>query len=152
MTNTIHIWTDGSAHNATNSRGGYGIVIVNGTTRQFSGGSYNHTTSARMEIMGVIKALEKCESNGSKIIVYCDNQYVCNCIDKGWAFKWAKEKWRGRKNADLLKKLVHQYNRLNGLVKLQWVRGHDNNEHNELADRLASLGSQRKKIIHDMKT
>lgn len=146
--NSIEIWTDGSANNATNSKGGYGIVMVNGSVKQFCGGSYNNTTSARMELMGVIKALEKCEP-GNKVKVYCDNRYVVDSLMQRWAFKWASENWKGRKNKDLLKKLLDQYHRLNGKVTLLWVKGHNNNPYNELADRLACMGANSETIFQD---
>jgi ribonuclease HI len=159
----VEIWTDGSCNNHTHNSGGYGIVMVfdgnvgdfipglavaNSSVRQFCGGSYMNTTSARMEILAIVKALEKC-TLGDEIIVYSDNQYAVYTLAKGWLFKWKMENFRAKKNTDLWKLFLVQYERLKGNVKLEWVRGHAGNKYNELADQLAAMGSQRKAKIKD---
>lgn len=144
----VQIWTDGSANNGTGDKGGYGIVIVNGSTKYYSGGRYVNTTSARMELLGIIKGLEKCKL-GERVVVYCDNQYAVNCLQKRWIFRWEKQGWRNRRNGDLLVRLLSQYHRLNKQVTLKWIRGHSGNEHNELADALAHRGANRSTVVRD---
>lgn len=159
----VEIWTDGSCNNHTHNSGGYGIVMVtDGNTgdfvpglahrfspvRQFCGGSYLNTTSARMELLGIVRGLQKCQA-GDDVIVYCDNQYAVHSVSKGWIFKWEQQNFRARKNCDLLKLLLKEYKRLNGRVTLEWVRGHNGNKFNELADHLASQGGNRDKKIKD---
>lgn len=150
----IVIYTDGSAMNnpkvAGETNGGYGIVMINGEVKQYCGGSYYNTTSPRMELLAAIRALNKVKE-GQCVELWSDNQYVVNCIDKRWIQKWAREQWRGRKNADLLKLLLEQYNRLGGKVEFKWCRGHNGNEYNELADKLASQGAKKTEKIWDMK-
>lgn len=146
----VQIWTDGSANNHTGNKGGYGIVLVNGSVKHYCGGCYINTTSARMELMGIVKGLEKC-TPGDQVVVYCDNQYAVNSLAKKWIFRWEKQGWDGRKNGDLLKQLLEQYRRLEGKVKLKWVRGHNGNEYNEIADALASRGASRSVMIKDRK-
>jgi len=150
LNNLVQIWTDGSANNATKGSGGYGIVMVNGSVKYYCGGCFTHTTSARMELMAIVKGLQKCQP-GHKVIVYCDNQYAVNCIRRKWAFRWERHQFANRKNADLLKQLLAEYRRLKGQVSLHWVRGHDGNEYNELADALASRGAMRLIKIKDNK-
>lgn len=146
----ITIWTDGSANNHNHNRGGYGIVILNGTLRQYCGGQYINTTSARMELLGAIRALEKCEI-GDDIVLWCDNQYVVNLIARRWLIRWTENEhqFKDKKNKDLLIKLLNQYNRLERKVKFKWLRGHTGHEMNELADALAYQGSTKKLIIND---
>lgn len=144
----IVIYTDGSCNNGTGNSGGYGIVMVNGTVKKYCGGSYINTTSARMELLGVIRGLAKCEV-GDRVEVYCDNSYVVNTIDKGWIFRWSIQNFKQRKNKDLLKQLLAQYNRLERRVKLKWIRGHNGHEYNELADQLAYRGAHRETKIKD---
>jgi|JI9StandDraft_1071089.scaffolds.fasta_scaffold00044_114 ribonuclease HI len=148
MSNKITIYTDGSAVNGTHDKGGYGIVFINGSVRQFAGGQYSHTTSARMEVLAIVKALEKCKP-GDIVTVYSDNEYAVNTLQKKWIFKWVDENFRGRKNKDLWRSFYIQYQRLHCKVTLKWIRGHDGNEYNEIADRLARIGSKRVKIIKD---
>jgi len=144
----ITIYTDGSADNSSHDRGGYGIVLINGEVKQFAGGQYTNTSSARMELLAVIKAMNKCKV-GDEIIIYSDNQYVVNTLEKKWLFKWISENYRGRKNKDLWKQFYNEYKRLQGKVNLKWLRGHRGDHYNEVADRLARIGSQREKIIVD---
>lgn len=150
----IIIYTDGSAHNnpqlPSETKGGYGIVMINGTVKQYCGGSYANTTSARMELLGAIRALSKVE-RGKRVELWCDNQYVVNCIEKAWIQRWKLENWRQRKNKDLLKLLLEQYNRLERKVEFKWCRGHDGNHYNEMADKLATQGAQKTTTIWDMK-
>lgn len=145
----ITIYTDGSAYNAHNNRGGYGIVMINGSIKYYCGGCYYHTTSARMEIMGIIKALEKC-SNGDQILVYCDNEYAVNALKKRWLFRWLNDNFIGKKNEDLWRLFLKQYHRLNCQVKLEWIRGHNNNKYNEIADILAKQGSEKILQVQDL--
>lgn len=144
----ITIYTDGSANNATHAKGGYGIVIINETVRQFCGGSYINTSSARMEVLAIVRALKKCKV-GDIVTIYSDNEYAVNTLEKGWIFKWEKDNFRGRKNRDLWRDFLIEYERLYKMVHLKWIRGHAGYEYNELADKLARMGANREKIIDD---
>lgn len=144
----IIIHTDGSACNSTHDRGGYGIVLINGVVKQFAGGQYTQTSSGRMELMAVVQGLKKCKV-GDEVEVYSDNRYVVNTLAEGWLFRWVAENFSGRKNRDLLKQLHEQYLRLEKRVTLNWNLGHSGILYNEVADRLATIGSKREKIIVD---
>lgn len=144
----ITIYTDGSCNNKTHDHGGYGIIILNGHERRYCGGSYKDTTSARMEIMGVVKALEKCEE-GDDITVHLDNEYVVNALSQGWVFRWEYSNFVGKKNKDLWQLFLIQYRRLMGKVQLKHVPGHKGDFYNEIADKLARLGAIKKIKIND---
>lgn len=159
----VEIWTDGSCNNHTHNSGGYGIVMVyndcqdkvvpgvvesGSGVRQWCGGSYMNTTSARMELMAIVKAMEKCNI-GDEVLIHSDNQYAVYALSKGWIFKWELQNFRARKNCDLLKLLLIQYKRLQSKVILSWVKGHAGNEYNELADHLAARGAGRPQKIKD---
>lgn len=150
MSKKVIIYCDGSCNNKTGQKGGYGIVIINGHIKTFMGGSYVETTSARMELLGAIRALQKCNV-GDRVELWCDNEYVVNTIRQGWIFKWSIEQFRNRKNADLLRMLLAEYNRLERRVEFKWLRGHEGHEGNELADELARRGGMREEIIVDTK-
>lgn len=153
MGRSIEIFTDGSCCNHTHDRGGYGIVFINGTVKQYCGGSYYNTSSSRMEILAIIKALEKC-ALGDGVTIWSDNEYCVNTLEKGWVFKWSLENWKNRKNADLWKRFLLEYTRLERRVKLRWVRGHDkiqeHNYYNHVADILATKGANRTIKIKDL--
>jgi ribonuclease HI len=144
----ITIYTDGSARNSTHNHGGYGIVLINGVVKQFAGGQYSNTSSGRMELMAVVQGLKKCKI-GDEVEVWSDNRYVVNTLAEGWLFRWIDENFSGRKNKDLLKQLHEQYLRLDKRVTLNWNKGHSGIHFNEVADRLATIGSKREKIIVD---
>jgi ribonuclease HI len=143
------IYTDGSAHNATNSKGGYGLVIItDGIAKQYCGGCYFNTTSARMEIVAIIKGLSKCNP-GDTVEVFSDNQYAVNALANKWVFRWASTNFAGKKNGDLWMLFLHQYKRLEKRVILTWIRGHDGTHYNEVADRLAKMGSEKLLQVKD---
>lgn len=58
------IYTDGGCECNPGGRGGYGAVIINNNTGEFTdiSGGFRSTTNNRMEVMAVIKALEKIKS------------------------------------------------------------------------------------------
>ncbi len=155
MGSKVTIFTDGSCNNTTHDKGGFGIVIINGSTRYFHGGSFTNTTSARMEIRAIIKALELCKK-GDEVEVYSDNRYAVNALKERWVFRWQTQNFRDiqkpdglRANADLWRMFLDQYCRLEGKVELKWVKGHNGNHYNETADMLANQGAHREIKIKD---
>lgn len=149
----ITVFTDGSAL-GNPGPGGYGVVIIeDGSTMELSQG-FRHTTNNRMEMMGVITALEKLAITDQPIKIFSDSQYTLNGITKGWAKSWRKKGWKksdGKpaKNSDLWEQilnLVDQFPRLT----FQWVRGHAGNHWNEKADDLANGAAQKKDLIEDI--
>lgn len=146
----VEIYTDGSCCNATHNSGGYGVVVLNGTERHFCGGSYFNTTSARMEILAIIRGLGKCEP-GDDIVIYSDNQYCVNAWEKKWVWNWQNSHFRGKKNADLWKLFLNEASRLRSNITLKWIRGHNGNKYNEIADHLANMGANRTKKIKDIR-
>src|SRR4029077_20081234 len=75
-----------------------------------------------------------------KVIVYTDSEYVKNGITR-WATGWVRKNWRGAagdpvKNMDLWQRLLAAEKPHD--VEWVWVRGHDGDEMNERADRLAT--------------
>lgn len=111
--NKVKVWCDGSGNNHNSMAGGYGIYLERGgEVKQWSGGQYLYTTSARMELTGCLMALKKIESK-EKVFLYCDSQYVVNLVAKEWLLKWEKFKWNNdRKNVDLLKQILIQIRRI----------------------------------------
>lgn len=146
----IVIYTDGSANNLTHDKGGYGFVIINGSVKQYSGGSYYNTTSIRQEIRAVIQALKKCKE-GDDVTVYSDNDHVVQAIDRKYLWQWRDNNFANRKNKDLWIQMIIQYKRLQGRIKMIHVRGHEGNHYNEVCDILAKRGGQKQKKINDSK-
>ncbi|MCG8642606.1 MAG: ribonuclease HI [Desulfobacterales bacterium] len=141
-TDTVTVYTDGSALNNPGP-GGYGVIIrMNGETREYSQG-YQHTTNNRMEMMAVITSLEELKGHKDKTVtIHSDSQYTINGIVKGWAKGWRAKGWKkgdGKPalNPDLwavLLELVELFPELN----FKWVKGHAGDPLNERADELAN--------------
>lgn len=146
----IYIYTDGSCNNKTKDKGGYGVVIKkDNNVKKLWNGSFKNSTSSRMEIMAVLSALNYLGSQPDSATIFCDNQYVVNAFNKNWLWKWEMEQFQGRKNADMWQKILYFYDRLKCPITFKWVKGHNNNYYNELADHLAKKGSELDKIIYD---
>ena len=61
----VTIYTDGAAR-GNPGRGGYGVILMSGNrTKELSQG-YRLTTNNRMELMGVIAALEAMKKKGAE--------------------------------------------------------------------------------------
>lgn len=144
---TYTAYTDGSCL-GNPGKGGWGVVIEawsDGQLRQTyeMSGFEEHTTNNRMEITSAIKALESLPEN-SEITIYADSKYLIEGITK-WLSKWKSNNWKlaSRKpvqNKELWQKLDENSSR--HYVKWQWVKGHDKNEGNIRADKLATTAAK----------
>ena len=131
------IYTDG-AYSSLKDQGGVGLVFIKDGKKiaQYSN-VYSHTSNNQMEISAVIIALKSIkEKNLSRVIIKTDSQYVIGCASLGW---------KRKKNP----KLWEQYDSIatklssSGIeLVFEWVKGHDGDPYNELADTLARDASQ----------
>lgn len=145
-----NIYTDGSCNNHTKNKGGIGFVCEFEERKvlyEYYEGSYTNTTSNRMELLAICRAMEHIINYPEKfdsVTIHSDSQYVINSINKGWLYRWESEDFKGRKNADLWRLFLKLQEKLPCVVKFKWVRGHNGNKLNEIADGLASQGAQMK--------
>lgn len=136
----LTVYTDGSCL-GNPGPGGYGVVIedANGATHELAQG-YTRTTNQRMELLGVVAALETLPNDRS-VTIASDSKYVIDGINKGWAKGWRVKGWKtsSRKrvaNIDLWKRLLDLTDEFKDL-SFKWVKGHAGNPLNERADSLA---------------
>ena len=133
------VYTDGAC-SGNPGPGGWGAVILNEEKIDTNiSGKEQSTTNNRMELMAPIMALRKIKK-ASKITIYTDSTYLKNGITT-WIKNWEKNGWKSTnkkpvKNKDL-------WVTLNELSKDQvidwkWVKAHDGNKYNEIADKLAT--------------
>ena len=133
------IYTDGAC-SGNPGPGGWGAVIFDEKKKQQNiSGKVKDTTNNRMELMAPIMALKKIKSK-SDITIFTDSIYVKNGITE-WIKKWKKNDWKNSnkkavKNKDLWIKLDDLCQK--NIVQWKWVKGHSNNEYNNLADVLAT--------------
>lgn len=128
------VYTDGSYKSSIDA-GGYGTIIKDGETlvaKLYQG--YTNTTNNRMEIFGVLAALQYFK-NPARLKIYSDSTYVVASLMNGYVQKWFDEKDTAKKNLDLWKEVLELFKYHN--VTLIWVKGHSSNDGNERADLLA---------------
>jgi len=138
---TIH--TDGAAE-PNPGPGGYGIVLESGKHRRELSGGFRLTTNNRMELLGVIVALESL-SKPCRVNLYSDSKYVVDSIQRGSLEKWQRNHWqRGPgqpvKNIDLWKRYLDASARHS--IRFHWVKGHAGVAENERCDELAVEAAQ----------
>jgi ribonuclease HI len=136
----IDIYTDGSCWN---EEGGWSAVfVIPGVIEKFISGYENHTTNNRMELLGVIKSLQKIKNfpfNVNKITFYSDSQYTVNTYSK-WLDNWISgNKFHKMKNSDILSQFLVERSEIPDTISInyQWVRGHSGVYYNEIADQLS---------------
>lgn len=130
----VDIWTDGSCE-PNPGPGGWSYVIKrNGSTTMDNGGE-RQTTNNRMELTAVLCALAYLEDD-DKAVIHTDSQLVIGWLSKGWR----------RKQPDIRKLCT----KIDGLVRsrnldvsYKWVKAHNEDKYNEMADKLAKAGIPR---------
>lgn len=139
----VILYTDGSSR-GNPGPGGYGAVLrctdAAGALheRELSAG-YARTTNNRMELMGVISALQALKEP-CIVELYSDSKYVIDALSKGWAVSWRSKGWvkadkKPALNSDLWKTLLELTEKHE--LHYHWVKGHAENVHNNRCDALA---------------
>lgn len=135
---TVTVYTDGAC-SGNPGPGGWGAVLrYNGVEKELSGGA-EQTTNNRMELTGVISALQALKEP-CIVELYSDSKYVIDALEKGWAVSWRKKGWiksdkKPALNSDLweiLLKLTEKHQ-----LHYHWVKGHADNAYNNRCDALA---------------
>lgn len=134
----VTIYTDGAC-SKNPGVGGWGAVLLYGEAQKQISGKEEMTTNNRMELQAVIQAL-KILKRSCEVELYTDSKYVQQGIST-WIHNWKKNGWRTAdkkpiKNQDLWQELDEQSKRHQ--VNWKWVKGHSDNEYNNLADKLAT--------------
>lgn len=135
---TVEIYTDGAC-SGNPGPGGWGAILrYNGVERELSGGA-EQTTNNRMELSGVIAALQALKE-ACIVELYSDSKYVIDALEKGWAWGWRKKGWiksdkKPAMNSDLWETLLDLTRKHE--MHYHWVKGHADNEYNNRCDALA---------------
>lgn len=147
MSEEITIYTDGASR-GNPGPGGYGAILMYGNLKKELSKGYRLTTNNRMELMGVIAALEAMKKTGLKITIYTDSQYIVKAIQEGWLNKWLATNFaKGKKNKDLWVRFYDLFKKHQ--VKFVWVKGHANNSFNNRCDQLATSAADGKDLLID---
>jgi len=130
-------YTDGSCE-PNPGKGGFAVIKDMKVCRL---GSEADSTNIRMEGFALIAALY--DADGGPCKIYTDSEFWINVITKwgpGWEAKGWKKKGGEIKNLDIVKEACTLYKA--SQAELIWVRGHNNDPGNEMADEWANKARQ----------
>ena len=135
----VTLYTDGAC-SGNPGVGGWGAVLIyNGHEKQMSA-AVDNTTNNRMEMTAVIEGL-KCLKEPCEVEVYSDSAYTVNAFENGWVSSWQLNGFKKAdnkpvQNVDLWQQLIE----LTTIHKVKFikVKGHADNEYNNICDKLAT--------------
>lgn len=144
--NPLIIFTDGASRGNPGA-GGWGAIVASSDTVTELGGREANTTNNRMELQGLIQALEHVVSNSfteKQITVFTDSRYVIRGVEE-WLRVWQVGGWKTKAkkevlNRDLWEKLADLVPRVknNFELKFEYVGGHVGIPGNERVDQIAT--------------
>lgn len=157
MKDKIIIYTDGAAK-GNPGKGGWGAVIMfypypaspygRGRSKEGVleiGGKSDHATNNQMELTAPIEALKYLKSHMSRmpldsVEIVSDSKYVILGITE-WIHGWMQNNWRNANNKPVVnRELWEELYKLAEELKPKWqyVKGHNDHEHNDRADLIAT--------------
>lgn len=141
------IYTDGSSR-GNPGPGGFGVILMWGDQRKEISAGYRRTTNNRMELLGVITALESLRKKNIPLTIYTDSQYIVKAVQEKWLDKWIRTNFAGgKKNKDLWIRffnLAKDYQ-----ITFKWVKGHADNPFNNRCDILATTAADGQNLLID---
>lgn len=133
--------------------GGWGVVLVknekHGDIELYS--SDPHTTNNQMELTAAVMACEFIKP-GEEAEIFTDSQYVIKGITE-WIHGWKKNGWKTSKKEPVKNgELWQGLDRIREGKKITWtwVKGHNNDPYNTIADKLACLGKSGKSNLNTL--
>ncbi|TAN40835.1 MAG: ribonuclease HI [Nitrospirae bacterium] len=133
----VEIFADGAC-SGNPGPGGFGAILRSEHRSRELSGCEEMTTNNRMELLGVITALEALKQPCS-VRVMTDSSYVVKGMTE-WIKGWIKNHWRNSQkkevmNRDLWERLLRAA--APHSVEWQWIKGHNGHDENERCDELA---------------
>ncbi len=135
----VVLYTDGAC-SGNPGVGGWGAVLRYGTAEKRISGACGETTNNRMELTAVIEGL-KMLKEPCQVEVFSDSAYTVNAFSNGWIEDWKKNGFKKADNKpvvneDLWKELIS----LSEVHKVKFfkVKGHADDEYNNICDKLAT--------------
>jgi len=133
--NMIEIYTDGSCI-GNPGPGGWGAIILGGSKKHILKGGEAATTNNRMEMEGVIAALNWLQIHGGKekAKIHSDSNLIIQTMTQGW---------KKKANVDLWESIDKKIKGLN--VEWKWVKAHAHNKYNNEVDKIALSEAKKSK-------
>lgn len=123
------IYTDGAC-SPNPGKGAWAVVLED---KVLCTGVEENTTNNRMELTAGLEALRYAHTLEGVVEIISDSNYLVMGYNS-WMHKWYNQKGRAKKNDDLWAAIYELYD---PRFIFTWVRGHDGNAGNELADSTA---------------
>lgn len=146
----VAIYTDGGCF-PNPGPGAWAFYVDNGRLSFGQSGFAPETTNNRMEISGVLEALEWCQQNGVHTpAIYTDSQYVQKGCTQ-WLAGWKVRGWRNYQNKPVMNRDL--WERMDALLKVvkprvQWIKGHSGHPLNDQVDAMCTEAMRRKEGQH----
>lgn len=135
----IVYYTDGSC---SPNPGPGGYAVIKDMQPALVGHELN-STNIRMEGSALIAALK--DAGEADCEIYTDSEFWINVVTK-WAPGWKDKGWSKKggeiKNLELVKEAYELF--VNSNAKLSWVRGHEGDPGNEMADEWANNAREKR--------
>lgn len=138
--NKILIFTDGAC-SGNPGPGGFGTIIVypEGEVEELGEGRPS-TTNNRMEMLAIIKGLQKISNRSEEVWILTDSTYSIHGITK-WIWGWKKRGWKTAEGNDVSNKdlWLELENLVSKRKNIEWkyLRGHSGTPGNERCDEIA---------------
>jgi ribonuclease HI len=139
----IKVYTDGSCINngKEGSKGGIGIFFGDNDVRNVSKQlKSDKITNNVAELSALNEALDILKDEKGKVVVYTDSKYVILCCTS-YGEKQSMKNWLDDIPNKELVRIVYDKLKCKDNIILEYVRGHNNNYGNEMADKLAKEAS-----------
>jgi len=134
-------YTDGSCDP---NPGEGGFAVIKDMKVCYLGGEPD-STNIRMEGLAIMAALV--DAKGAECTIYTDSEFWINVITK-WSLNWEKNGWKKKggeiKNLDIVREVCPLFRQ--SKATLIWVRGHNNDPGNEMADHWANEARKGKRV------
>ncbi|AEO59449.1 hypothetical protein MYCTH_2307792 [Thermothelomyces thermophilus ATCC 42464] len=150
-TDVVVIYTDGSSlgNGRLGATAGVGVYFGPGDPRNISERLKGETqTNQRAELTAILRALETVDLT-QDVEIRTDSKYAIQCVTE-WYLNWERNGWMTRagpvKNQDLVQLVrdkLDEREANGGRTQFIWVKGHDTDQGNIAADRLAVEGAQK---------
>ena len=133
----VEIYSDGAC-SGNPGVGGFGAILRAGGKEKEIFGCEEMTTNNRMELMGVIAALEALKKP-CRVKITTDSNYVVKGMNE-WIKGWMKNNWKNSQKKDVLNRDL--WERLLKAsephdIKWLWIKGHNGHIENERCDEIA---------------
>lgn len=144
--NPVIVATDGSALNNPNGPAGWAWYV---DKERWNYGSLPKASNQVAELYAILKALKDIPAN-VPLHIKTDSSFWVKTIGEnardGWMFGWKRRGWikpdgKVPANLKLLRILDKLLSERRAPVRLEWVKGHNGHQMNEIADKLCTKAS-----------